>query len=133
LKLGTKRPGTSTSFCDSILEEALLEFSWKEDGSIDMAFHIYDAFGTLVADSGGAAPLSAVVIKAEDGEVLLEVRLGAEDHIRYRLYSRAGMLLTASDGEHTQIFSYLKMGGSTGVRRTGSSASTVQVSQRVEE
>ena len=109
MKLGAKRPGSSTCFLDSVLEEALLQFSWKEDGSIEMAFHIYDALGQLVADSGGDAPVAAVVILAEDGEVLLDIPAGPDLHIRYRLYNQTGRLLTTSDGARTQIFSYLKM------------------------
>jgi len=74
-----------------------------------MAFHIYDALGRLVADSGGDAPVKATMILAEDGEVLLDIPAGPNTHIRYHLYSRIGRLLTTSDGDRTQIFSHLKM------------------------
>ncbi|MPZ48059.1 MAG: hypothetical protein GEU75_01895 [Dehalococcoidia bacterium] len=87
----------------------MLQFSWKDDGSIEMSFHIYDALGQLVADSGGDAPVAAVLISAEDGEVLLDIPAEPTSHIQYRLYSQAGRLLTTSDGVRTQIYSFLKM------------------------
>ncbi len=109
MRLTAKRPGASTSFVDSQVEEALLKFSWKDDGSIDVAFHIYDACGQLVADSAGDRPLSAMVITADDGEVLLDIPAEATLPIRYRLRSQAGNLLTTSDGSRTQIFAFLRM------------------------
>ena len=109
MKLGLKRPGTSTSFVDSVDDEALLQFSWDGIGIISLAFHIYDDVGQLVADSGGVFPLVAVCIRDSAGEVLLDVPANCEDHIRYRLYNRTGTLLTASDGASTQIFRFLRM------------------------
>ena len=114
MKLVAKRAGSCTSFVDSMLDEPLLQFSWRDDGSIDMAFHLYNALGVLVADSGGDAPVAAVCIASEDGEVLLDVPIGAERHIRYRLYNSAGNLLTASDGARTQIFGFLRMDSRSG-------------------
>jgi len=110
LKLAVKRPGSSTSFSDSLKEESLLHFCWNEDGTIDMAFHLYDAGGELVADSGGITPVVPVRICAADGEVLLDIPVELDQHICYRLYNCTGSLLTSSDGSRTHIFSFLKMG-----------------------
>jgi hypothetical protein len=109
MKLGIKRPGTSTSFVDGVEDEALLQFSWNDAGLIQLAFHIYDCGGCLVADSGGVFPLTAVCITGPDGEVLLDVPEDPEEPVRYRLYNRSGRLLTTSDGARTQIFSFLQM------------------------
>jgi hypothetical protein len=109
MKLGVKRPGTSTSFVDSVDDEALLQFSWDSAGLIQLAFHIYDGLGQLVADSGGVFPVAAVCITGSDGEVLLDVPEGPDEPIRYRLYNRSGRLLTVSDGSRTQIFGFLQM------------------------
>ena len=110
MKLAVKRAGSSTSFSDSLKEEALLHFSWNPDGSIDVAFHLYDAAGRLVADSGGITPVVPMRICAEDGEVLLDIPEELDAHISYRLYNCAGSLLTSSDGSRTHIFSFLRMG-----------------------
>ena len=91
------------------MDEALLQFCWMEDGSIGMSFHIYDASGRLVADSGGISPVSPVRITDQDGEVLLDVPEEIGRPIQYRLYNKSGSLLTASDGARTQIFGFLKM------------------------
>jgi hypothetical protein len=109
VKLRAKMPGTSTSFVDSAADEALLQFSWGGAGAISLAFHIYDAQGTLVADSGGVFPVAAVCIQDATGELLLNVPADPEEHIFYRLYSSTGKLLTTSDGAHTQIFAFLRM------------------------
>jgi len=110
LKLAVKRPGSSTSFSDSLKEEALLHFCWNDDGTIDMTYHLYDAGGQLVADSGGITPVVPVKICSADGEVLLDIPEELDTHISYRLYNCAGSLLTSSDGSRTRIFSFLKMG-----------------------
>jgi hypothetical protein len=110
VKLAVKRAGSSTSFSDTLKEEALLHFCWNEDGTIDMAFHLYDAGGRLVADSGGITPVVPMTIRAADGEVLLDIPEEHDLHISYRLYNCAGSLLTSSDGNRTHIFSFLRMG-----------------------
>jgi hypothetical protein len=110
LKLGVKRPGTSTIFLDSSSNEALLELTWGADGAPLLAFRLYDCEGRLVAESSEAAPITrAVFVAAKDGEVLLDVPADPEMHIRYRLRNRLGQLVTCSDGERTQIYGYLKM------------------------
>lgn len=109
MRLVAKRAGSTTFFIDSALEETLLQFSWKDDGSIEMAFHIYDALGQLVADSGGEVLAAATLISGSDGEVLLDIPTDPALHIQYRLYSQAGRLLTSSDGIRTQIYAFLKM------------------------
>ena len=109
MKLGVKRPGTSTSFVDGTDDEALLQFSWDGSGLISLAFHIYDAAGALVADSGGVFPVAPVCITGLDGEILLDVPSSPDQHVRYRLYNRSGRLLTVSDGVRTQIYGLLRM------------------------
>jgi hypothetical protein len=109
LRLVAKKPGTQTSFIDSVLEEVILQFSWKMDGSVNVAFHVYDSLGQLVADSDGEAPVAPLVIVAQDGEVLLEIPEEIGLHISYRLRNQSGRLLTASDGKRTQIYPFLKM------------------------
>jgi hypothetical protein len=50
-------------------------------------------------------------VKSPDDEVLLEIPAHLEESLVYRLYSREGQLLTASDGQRTQIFASLRMAG----------------------
>ena len=109
MKLGARKPGTSTSFVDSATDEVLLQFSWDADGIRHLAYHLYDADGSLVADSGGVLPLEAVNIEGREQELLLNVPQDQNAPVRYRLYSRRGVLITSSDGARTQIYSYLKM------------------------
>jgi hypothetical protein len=110
VKLGTRRPGTSTLFVDSASNEALMELSWGADGIPLLAYRLYDVNGSLVIDSGQPAAITEpICITAEDGEVLLDVPIDPESHIRYRLRNRFGQLVTCSDGERTQIFGFLKM------------------------
>ena len=109
MKLGARRPGTSTSFVDSHHDETLLQFSWLGTGITSLAYHLYDSNGHLVADSGGVAPFEPVSIRDVSGELLLDVPESCEEHIRYRLYNRSGKLLTVSDGATTQIFGFLRM------------------------
>ena len=110
MKLVLKRPGFTTSFSDSVQDESLLHFCWNGDGSIGMSFHLYDAKGQLVADSEGVKPVAPVTISAQDGEILLNIPEDTQQHIHYRLYNSDGSLLTASDGERTQVFGFLRMG-----------------------
>ena len=111
MKLGSRRPGTSTSFIDTSADEVLLRFSWGEAGLPELAFHIYDALGNLVADSGGASLVEAGVrITDAQGEILLDVP-GPDQLICYRLYNCQGRLITSSDGSRTQIYGFLKMEG----------------------
>jgi hypothetical protein len=109
VKLSAKRPGTSTCFSDSSKGELLLRFSWDQDGSVGVSFHLYDALGRLVADSDGMKPLVPLQICADDGEVLLAIPDELDAHICYRLYNSAGVLLTSSDGGRTSIFRFLAM------------------------
>jgi hypothetical protein len=110
VKLSAKRPGTSTCFFDSSKGEQILRFSWDENGSVGVAFHLYDALGRLVADSNGMRPIMPLQIRAADGEILLAISDHLDDPICYRLYNSAGTLLTSSDGSRTSIFRFLEMG-----------------------
>lgn len=109
MKLGWKRPGSSTSFVDSAKDEPLLQFTWEEGGRIRVAYHLYDASGVLVADSGGLLPLAAVSVTSAEGELLLDIPADPDQHVRYRLYNADGRLLTCSDGCRTEIFGFLRM------------------------
>lgn len=63
-----------------------------------------------MADSGGVLPLAAAIhIEGPGQELLLNVPYDENEAVSYRLYSRKGVLITASDGAHTYIFAYLRM------------------------
>jgi hypothetical protein len=105
-----RRAGTSVIFIDTASEERLLEVQCDAGGRELVAFHLYDSRGTLVSDSGGPQSFpDGVEVRAPDNELLLLVPGESVSHLQYRLYTRTGVLMTCSDGIHTQVFRYLRM------------------------
>lgn len=112
MRLGGRRIGTSISFVDSSTEEVLLELSASEDGTTLVAYHLYDAAGSLVSDSNGRQKFpSGLTLRDGTEEVLLQLPDDPSGAITYRLYNAKGGLLTYSDGMHTQIFGGLRLDG----------------------
>ena len=110
MRLGIRRPGTSTAFVDASSGEVLLRVASGEDGRASVYFHLYDSRGCLAAESEGLASFPAgIKIKCGNGELLLEVPIQLGEHLRYRLYNRDGALLTWSDGALTRIQGALRM------------------------
>lgn len=110
MRLGIRRPGTSTAFVDASSNEVLLRVASDEAGRPSVYFHLYDSSGCLAAESEGldSSP-SGLTIRSGDGELLLEVPMDLSGHIQYRLYNRDGALLTWSDGARTKIQRLLRM------------------------
>jgi hypothetical protein len=110
MRIGRNRPGASTDFIDSSSHEVLLRIACSQTGESMIAFRLYDSCGALVAQTDGFMPfVDGIKVVAGDGEILLEVPPQPQDQIRYRLYNRAGHLLTCSDGLRTQLFAFLHM------------------------
>lgn len=108
--VSTRRPGTGTAFVDATNEEVLMQFSTEQDGSIHIAYHLYDATGALAGESKGLKPVKGgFTIACKKGETLLAVPTDPEDHVHYRLYNADGLLLTFSDGIKTRIFRSLRV------------------------
>lgn len=83
-----------------------------ENGHLLIAFHIYDAKGSLVADSEGLSHYpDGLTVRCAAGELLLDVPADDSNHIQYRLYNGDGNLLTWSDGARTKIGPLLRMEG----------------------
>ncbi len=82
------------------------------NGAVSIAFRLYDALGTLVAESAGVdAPPDGLTVRCRGGELLLKIPKKPEAAIQYRLYNCEGRLLTTSDGERTKIYGFLRMEG----------------------
>jgi len=113
IRLGTRRPGTSTAFVDSSTGETLLRFASDENGAVSIAFCLYDANGRQVAESDLVElPAKGLTVRCKGGELLLKLPANPEAAIQYRLYNKEGQLLTFSDGERTMIYGSLRMEGS---------------------
>jgi|SRR3990170_5891200 len=113
MRLASRRPGTATAFVDASSGEVLFKVASDDDGGLLIAFRLYDATGSLVAESEGLDrfPLG-LTVRCSNDELLLDVPADPSDHIQYRLYNQTGSLLTWSDGARTKIFSLLRMEGS---------------------
>ena len=110
MRLGGRRPGTCVAFVDTTTDEVLLEVAAADDGRPLIAFHLYDAAGTLVSDSNGRQSFpTGLVLQGCNDEVVLRLPLSPDGDIHYRIYSSTGRLLTCSDGARTQIFGGLRM------------------------
>jgi len=110
MRLDARRPGTSTTFIDSASGEHVLQVAMDDDGSLFIAYHLYDECGALVADSAGLEePHLGLAIHSEAGMLLLNIPADAGDHIKYRLHGSNGRLLTHSDGARTRIYPHLQM------------------------
>jgi hypothetical protein len=110
MKLATRRPGTSTRFIDATSGEDILQVATDENGLLFMAYRLYDASGSLVAESVGLERCSdGVKVHCAEGELLLEIPIHSEGYVHYRLYNSDGRLLTASDGARTTIYPLLRM------------------------
>ena len=112
MRLENRRPSTSTTFADAASGEEILQVASDENGLLLMAFHLYDAAGSLVADSEGLTHYpEGITVKCSRGEVLLDVPPNSSADVSYRLYNSTGFLLTQSDGVRTVIYSLLRMEG----------------------
>ncbi len=109
MNVGNRRPGTSTTFVDSVSQEVILQFASDEDGLSFMAFRLYDADGSFVAESPLEHFGEGVTICCSGGHVLLMVPPDPQDFIQYLLYNSEGKLLTRSDGARTMIYPLLRM------------------------
>src|SRR5262245_34404449 len=113
MQVGNRKPGATTGFADSANDEVLLQIGADEDGTVLVSYRLYDAQGQVVAESSEFTRCSqGLRISAPYGDVLLDIPAPPGERISYRLYNRTGMLLTCSDGQRTQIFSFLRMQGS---------------------
>ena len=110
MRLGIRRPGTSTAFVDASSGEVLLRVASAEDGRPSVYFRLYDSTGCLTAESDGLKSFpGGIKVQSGDGELLLEVPVEMGSHLQYRLYNRDGALLTWSDGARTRIKGLLRM------------------------
>lgn len=112
MKLGDRQPGTSTAFLDARSAETILRLAADLNGLHLVAFHLYDAEGFFVAKSEDLEHYpDGVTVHSARGELLLSVPKDLNENIQYRLYNRAGDLLTTSDGLRTMVYQQLKMEG----------------------
>jgi len=81
------------------------------EGLVQVAYHLYDSKGSLVAESSGLQHFPAgLTVRCKAGELLLSVPRDNDKPVRYRLYNHQGSLLTSSDGGRTRIYGLLRMG-----------------------
>jgi hypothetical protein len=112
MKAGQRNVGSHTAFVDSISGEAVLEMASDGDGVEFIAYRLYDAQGTLTAESKGFKRLRrGLSISCKGGQQLLHIPARAEEPMQYCLYGPGGNLLTTSDGQRTRIFGVLRMNG----------------------
>jgi len=112
MRLDRKRPGTSTTFKDATSGETILQVASDEAGLLFMAYHLYDANGSFVAQSEGLEHFPrGLEVHGDDGEVLLDIPPDSVGCVQYRLYNGDGRLLTCSDGAKTRIYPLLRMEG----------------------
>lgn len=112
MRLGNRRPGTSTTFIDATSGEGIFQVASDGEGILFMAYHLYDARGELVAQSAGLehAP-DGLTVRCSAGELLLDIPENSDVDIQYRFYNGSGHLLTSSDGFRTKIYPLLRMEG----------------------
>jgi hypothetical protein len=111
-----RRPGSAVEFIDSLSGETILKLETDAAGT-RVAFHLYDACGGLVSDSGGLQSYPEGVRVTADEELLLLIPADPTAVVCYRLYSSRGTLMTTSDGLRTQIYGGLRVdGGPTSFR-----------------
>jgi hypothetical protein len=112
VKLNTRRPGTSTTFIDATSGEDIFQLASDENGLLFMAYHLYDASGSVVAESVGLEHCpDGLTVRCDQGELLLDVPVHSGGNVQYRLYNSGGSLLTSSDGVRTMIYPLLRMEG----------------------
>jgi hypothetical protein len=112
VKLENRKLGSFIGFVDSASDETLLRIAVGEEGTLFVAFRLYDRLGGLVAECAGEEPsLRDIHVECGGGETLLDVPADRTSHIQYRLYNGRGDLITASDGARTQVFGLLRMEG----------------------
>ena len=112
MRIENRHPSTSTTFSDAASGEAILQMASDENGQLLMAYRLYDAAGSLVADSDGLAGYpGGLVVRCPKGEVLLNVPADSAENVHYCLYNSNGSLLTRSDGVRTKIYPLLRMAG----------------------
>jgi hypothetical protein len=88
----------------------ILNIGLDEAGCPLIYYYLYDSTGRLVARSEVASSFpDGLKVQTSDGEVLLELPVGTDAPIQYRLYNRTGALLTSSDGVSTKIEPGLRM------------------------
>jgi hypothetical protein len=111
MRLSGRKSG-STLFIDSSCDEVLLQVLVDEAGTPRFAFKLYDSTGKLVMDSPEPRSFpEGLCVKSLDDELLLEIPTDLDRALVYRLYGQTGRLLTYSDGQRTEIFPFLHMGG----------------------
>lgn len=97
---------------DAPTGEVLLRVGLGEDGYPVVHFRLYDSSGCLAAESEGLESFpDGLLVRSEDGELLLDVPAEPDGHIQYCLYNQKGVLLTCSDGVSTRIQALLRMEG----------------------
>jgi hypothetical protein len=75
-----------------------------------VAYHLYDEYGALVAESELHDAPFGLAVYSGAGDLLLGMPAkAAGGGIQYRLYASNGRLLTSSDGVRTKIYPYLRM------------------------
>lgn len=86
MRLANRRPGTSTTFIDSVSGEHVLQVAADEEGVLRVAYHLYEDGGSLVAKSAGLEQLPfGLAIHSDSGDLLLHVPAALGGHIQYRL------------------------------------------------
>ena len=111
MKFGDRQPGTSTTFIDSASGEHVLQIASDEDGTLLVAYHLYDDCGALVAECALEEPPLGLTVHSDSGDLLLNIPPDIGGIIQYRLYGSTGSLLTFSDGVRTMIYPHLRMEG----------------------
>jgi len=112
MRLENRRPGTSTTFIDAVSGEDIFQVASDENGLLFMAYHLYDARGSLVAESAGLGHFpDGLTVRCAGGELLLDIPADPANDVQYRFYNSTGQLLTSSDGARTRIYPPLRMEG----------------------
>lgn len=109
MNLSERRPNTAISFIDAASDEVILKAISDARCQLSWEYHLYDSTGRLAAESEATPRASGLTVTADDGEILLHLPAELGSSIHYRLYNRAGFLMTSSDGKRTQIFGFLRM------------------------
>lgn len=110
MRLSQRKANSILRFRDADSGETLLALISDARGQVSWSYRLYDADATLVADCEEPQLLpEGVSVLTPSGELLLNVPTVADEAISYRLYNSRGFLTTASDGQKTQIFGFLRI------------------------
>lgn len=107
--LSVRRPETGVAFLDSATGEVMLKATSDANSLMSWEYRLYDSNGKLAAAAEPAPYPNGLSVRSENGELLLSIPADIGAYVLYRLYNHSGALITSSDGNHTQIFPFLRM------------------------